>query len=226
MDKVVAIIQARMGSTRLPKKMMLPLHGRPIIEWVLHRVKKSNKVNEVILAIPDSKENDPLETIGNKFFVNVVRGSEHDVLSRFKKAISSTQAKLVVRVCADNPLVDHMEINNLIDAYMNTNSDYVFNHIPLNNLYPDGLGAEIVSRELLVKIDKLATSDHNREHCLSYITEHPEIFKVSTFNPLHSALHRPDLKFDVDTLADLEKLRRLDIDIDSTAIDIVQLHPV
>ena len=129
---IIALIQARMGSNRLPNKMMLSLHGKPIIEWVVYRVLKSKKINQVILATSTNYENDILESYIQKVFKNVYvfRGSENDVLNRFYETAKYIQATHIIRICADNPLIDGKEIDNLIDFYLKNNFDYVYNHIP------------------------------------------------------------------------------------------------
>ena len=117
MTNIVAIIQARMGSARLPYKMMLSLHGHPIIEWVLKRVKSSQKLHSIVVAIPLSSENDILEKYLRSLEVDVYRGNEEDVLLRFYEAAKLKKATHIVRVCADNPLISSEEIDYLIKFY-------------------------------------------------------------------------------------------------------------
>lgn len=220
MSKTIAIIQARLGSKRLPLKMMLSLHGTPIIEWVIKRVKKSKLLNEIIVAIPSSSSNDLLEKYITSLGVKVYRGSEENVLKRFYKSVENTDCSKIVRICADNPLIDGQEIDNLIKFYKNNTCDYAYNHIPKDNLYPDGLGAEIISFNLLVYLYETVKLQQHKEHCFSYIIDNKDKFIIKTFNPLDSELHRPDLKFDVDTLGDYQKLcmKEFDIDISSKAL--------
>lgn len=155
--KTVAIIQARVGSTRLPYKMLLSLHGKPIIEWVVKRVAKSKKIDELVVAIPKTEDNDVLAKYIQDLGFDVFRGSEDNVLGRFYQSVKDKNATHIVRVCADNPLIDGSEIDNLIDFYQNNPCDYAYNHIPTNNLYPDGLGAEIISYGLLKHIHGVVT---------------------------------------------------------------------
>jgi len=224
MKKIVAVVQARLGSTRLPYKMMLSLHGKPIIEWVVRRVQKAKLLDEILVAIPQSEDNDVLAKYVEELGVRVFRGSEDNVLDRFYQALEAQHATHLVRVCADNPLIDGKEIDNLIEFYESNNCDYAYNHIPKDNLYPDGLGAEILSFELLESIYEKATSQHHKEHCLSYITDNSEAFQIKTFDPLDKALHHPELRFDVDTFDDYYKLAIKDFDIDISSQDLVQLY--
>ncbi len=221
--KTVAIIQARLGSTRLPYKMMLSLHGKPLIEWVIKRVQKSKKLDDIVVAIPISQENDILENYINKLGIKVFRGSESNVLDRFYKAVKDTDFTHIVRVCADNPLIYGNEIDNLIEFYADNSCDYAYNHIPKDNLYPDGLGAEIISFELLKFLNENAVLQHHKEHCLSYIWDNKEKFTIKTFDPPNKKLYRADVKLDVDTFDDYYKLAMKNFDINTSSEELIKL---
>jgi len=223
MRKTVAIIQARIGSTRLPYKMMLSLHGKPIIEWVIKRVQKSKLLDDVIVAIPVTEDNDVLATYIQELGVKVFRGSEGNVLNRFYESVKDEGATHIVRVCADNPLIDGEEIDNLINFYINNSCDYAYNHIPKDNLYPDGLGAEIISFDLLKNLNEIVETQYHKEHCLSYIGDNKEKYIIKTFNPFSSDLHHPELKFDVDIFDDYYKLAMKNFDINITSKELVKL---
>ena len=147
--KTVIVIQARLGSSRLPCKTLLNLHGLPVIDWVVGRCARSELADDLVVALPDTRRDEVLARHLRAQGVNTFRGSEQDVLSRMHGAAAAHGADLVVRVCADNPLIWGGEIDNLIRFYQREhtagNCDYAYNHIPRNNLYPDGLGAEILS---------------------------------------------------------------------------------
>ncbi len=221
--KRVGIIQARLGSTRLPLKMLLSLHGKPIIEWVVTRVQKSQLLDDVIVAIPNTEDNNALAKYLEELNIKIYRGSEGDVLNRFYGAAQECNATHIIRICADNPLIDGTEIDNLIKFYEKEKPDYAYNHIPINNNYPDGLGAEIISFELLKSMHDKAKEQRHREHCLSYITDNANIFDIKTFDPLNESLFHPELKFDVDTFGDYEKLAMADISITMSSQDLVNL---
>ena len=221
--KNIAIVQARIGSTRLPCKMLLSLHGAPIIEWVLRRLQKSQLLDDIIAAIPATKDNDILEKTILELGVKVFRGSERNVLNRFYESAKNQNATNIVRICADNPLIDVKEVDKLIDFYQKNNCDYAYNHIPRDNLYPDGLGAEIVSFDLLKNIHDIVTTQYHKEHCLSYITDNKDNFTIKTFDPEDKTLQHPELKFDIDTFDDYHKLFMKDIDIDISSQDLIKL---
>ena len=159
--KTVIVIQARLGSSRLPCKTLLNLHGLPVIDWVVGRCARSE--------LADTRRDEVLARHLRAQGVNTFRGSEQDVLSRMHGAAAAHGADLVVRVCADNPLIWGGEIDNLIRFYQREhtagNCDYAYNHIPRNNLYPDGLGAEIVSFELFTKAMNEATLSWTTRNC-------------------------------------------------------------
>ncbi|WP_226815233.1 cytidylyltransferase domain-containing protein [Aliarcobacter butzleri] len=223
MIKTVAIIQARLGSTRLPYKMLLSLHGKPIIEWVISRVQKSKLLDDIIVAVPISKDNDVLAKYIHELGVKVYRGSESNVLNRFYEAVKNENVTHIVRICADNPLIDWKEIDNLIKFYQKNSCDYAYNHIPKDNLYPDGLGAEIISFELLNHMNKVVASQHHKEHCLSYIWDNKEKYIIKTFDPLNKELHQPNMKFDIDTFDDYHKLAMKDFTMDVNSQELIKI---
>ena len=219
----IAIIQARMGSTRLPNKMMLSLKGKPIIEWVVKRVQTSKLIDKIIVAIPNIKKDDILENYLKNFLkVDIFRGSESNVLNRFYEAVKNEKAKNIIRVCADNPLICGEEIDNLINFFEKNRCDYAYNHIPKNNLYPDGLGAEIISFKLLKWLNENVKEEKHKEHCFSYIWDNQDKFIIKTFNP-KKELQYPNIKLDIDTFDDYYKLALSPIDINMKAKEIIKI---
>jgi spore coat polysaccharide biosynthesis protein SpsF len=223
MQKTIGVIQARIGSTRLPYKMMLSLHGKPLIEWVVKRVQKSKLLSSLIVAIPISEDNDILAKYMEELDVKVFRGSESNVLNRIYESVKNENATHVVRICADNPLIDGNEIDNLINFYNTDNCNYAYNHIPKDNLYPDGLGAEIISFDILNDLNKKVITQNHKEHCFSYIHDNSEKYSIATFNPIDNTLHHPELKFDVDTFDDYHKLCMKDFDMDISSQELIKL---
>jgi spore coat polysaccharide biosynthesis protein SpsF len=218
---VVGIIQARSGSNRLPGKMLLDLHGMPVIQWVWHRVRQSQLLDEVIVAIPKGRADDALADLLDSLGANFYRGNESDVLDRFLKAAQSVGARTVVRICGDNPLVSGEEIDNLVNYFSANDLDYAYNHIPKNNCYPDGLGAEIASITVLESISKKSLSKSQREHVFNYLWENHDLFRIGTFDPLEEKIRHPELKLDLDTETDYTYLQSLDVNRDMSAESIV-----
>ena len=221
--KVVAIIQARMGSTRLPNKMMLYFHGYPICEWVYRRVSKAKYIDDIFFALPDTPQDDILDSFLRSIGAKTVRGSETDLVSRFIKASQECSADYIVRVCADNPLICSSEIDRLIKFYKKQKCDYAYNHIPVNNHYPDGLGAEICSKGILEEIHKKTTSlTKYREHLFNYIWDNPDNYTIKTFEPPDNIAHQ-ELKLDIDTLEDYNNLLSRPYEIPMSAQRIVEI---
>jgi len=228
MKPVVALIQARMGSARLPCKMMLHLRGLPVIDWVVQRTAVSRLLDRMIVAVSDNPLDDPLVQHLESRGTQVFRGPEDDVLRRFRLAAEQAGAAHVVRICADNPLIWGGEIDTLIRHYQylpDIERAYAYNHIPLHNLYPDGFGAEILSFALLRLLDEEATLPRQREHCLSFIHDNPERFLISTFDPPNPVLRRPDIRLDLDRPEDYRKLALMPIHPDMAPEEIVRLYP-
>lgn len=219
--KTVAIIQARVGSTRLPMKSLLTLRGHALIDWVVERVSRASLVDEVVVACPDTERDLVLAEHLARHHVNVVPGSEQDVLDRFATAAKAVDAGRIVRVCADNPLIWGEALDRLVREFDKGGCDYCYNHIPRGNRWPDGLGAEIVSRELLDSIAAKAAAPSQREHCLNYIWDNQTQFGIRTFDPEEDWLCRPDIKLDIDTPDDFCRLARLPLEIGMDARAIV-----
>lgn len=219
--KVVGIVQARMGATRLSNKSLLHLHGYPVIEWIFRRIKRACLLDETVFAIPTTEQDDPLYFYLTSLGANVYRGHELDLIDRFYGAAMQYGAPSIVRICADNPFVSGSEIDHLIEFFQSGKYDYAYNHVPLSNRYPDGLGAEIFPFSVLERLNEEAREPRDREHVSTYIRSHPELFRIGTFDPKDSRLLFPELKLDLDTPEDYEKLMRMKVDIDMEAHEIV-----
>ena len=222
MPRVVAIVQARMSSQRLPGKVMMDLNGEPVIRWIYQRLSTSQYLHSILFAIPDGDADNVLYKYLTRLGASVMRGSEKDVLERYYDAAKYCEAEYIVRVCADNPCVCGKEVDRLIRHYMQQRPDYAYNHIPRDNDYPDGLGAEIVSFDVLKRIFFDAEKSYQREHIFSYIWDNPQMFQISTCSPTDPLLKAPWLKLDVDTKQDYERLRALPITITSPTSAIIK----
>ncbi len=205
----MAVVQARMRSARLPGKSIILLRGRPIIEHVLRRVRLARTLSEVVLATSEQPRDDVLRDVADRLGTRVVRGPEDDVLRRVVLAARACEADVVVRVCADNPLVAPEEIDRIVTHHLRTRADYSFNHRPaLDNQYPDGLGVEVANMTVLEALDRQALEASNREHVTAYIWLHLGEFHVETI-VAPSAIAGADIKLDLDTAADFERLETL-----------------
>ncbi|GAB6041615.1 cytidylyltransferase domain-containing protein [Endothiovibrio diazotrophicus] len=218
---VVAVVQARMGSSRLPNKMMLWLHGLPVVEWVWRRVSAARRVDRVVFALPDRAADDLLAAHLERCGATTFRGSEADVLGRYHGAATAFGAATVVRICADNPLICGSEIDRLVELFEGGDYDYAYNHIPRGNRYPDGLGAEIASMAVLDRLHREATAPEHREHVFNRLWADAGRFRIGTCDPSDAALAHPELKLDLDTIDDYARLLRLEVRPESTAHEVV-----
>jgi len=224
--KIIAVVQARMGSKRFPGKTMEQLGRYRILEWVLRRTSRATTIDQVVLVTSSAPQNQVLCELAAGLSIPALKGSEDDVLSRFTCAVQEFRADYVVRICADNPFIAPEEIDRLTNFYMTRLPDYAFNHIPkMGNMYPDGLGAEMVSPDVLSRVATSATEVRHREHVTLYLWEHQQDFRIETFQA-PPEIRFPEVKLDIDTPADLDRLRAIvdRLEIDSTAVDVVRSY--
>ena len=211
LTRVVAIIQARMGSTRLPGKMGMNLCGMPVIDWVLNRTKLAQGLDEIVLATSRKEEDDFLEDAGKRNGVVVFRGHETDVLRRFADAGNLKKADIVVRICGDRPLIDPSLVDLAIKHFFDNSVDLSFNHISdgVHN-WPRGFGVEVLRHKRLLSLDRLVNDPNAREHVTSHMWQNRSQFKILPVPcPRHLNLCKPDVRFDLDEIQDLEKLEML-----------------
>lgn len=174
--KTFAIIQARLGASRLPGKVLLKVLDKTILEYVAERVKASRNVQEVIVATTVKKEDSAVANLVVKRGINVFRGSEEDVLDRYYQAAKLFKVKNIVRITADCPLIDPKIIDEVIKRYFDSGADYCSN--TLEESFPDGEDVEVFSFNALSDAWENANLLSEREHVTSYIKKHPEKFKL------------------------------------------------
>ena len=204
-------IQARLNSKRLNNKIFKKINDIPIIEWVNYRVKQIKNADEIIFLIPENKSNLYLKNYLIDKKIDFFTGPENNVLKRFFLAAKKYNAKKIVRICCDNPFICPKEIEKLISFFLRNRYDYAFNHKPLGNDYPDGLGAEIVNFSTLKRIYRNAIKQNHKEHIFNYILDNYTRFKIGTFNASKLISKNYMLKLDIDTLDDLKKFDNLNI---------------
>jgi len=176
--KVLAIIQARMGSTRLPGKMLLPIvDNKGALELMLERVCRSVQLQEIVVATTTSPSDDKLVDLCKHLDYKYFRGDENDVLERYyQAALAFGPAEVIVRLTGDCPLHDPDVIDLVVGEYLKGNCDYVSN--TQKYTFPDGLDVEVFSFSVLERVRREASLKSEREHVTSYIWKHPDIFKT------------------------------------------------
>lgn len=215
--RTVLIVQARMGSSRLPGKTLLPLGDVPLIVHVIRRLQRCKQVDDIIYAIPDSQENADLVKTLTKHGVKIFAGSEEDVLGRYYCAASIYGADYICRFPADNPVPEPRVIDQLIDFHKKQNPDGFSSNIAdlLGSGFPDGIGAEIFNMSLLKKAALETSCPKKREH------PHLNFYDYSSGKPINEVLvpvrapycptwmRRPDICLDINTLDDYSFMAEL-----------------
>ena len=215
--RVVLIIQARMGSKRLPGKSMMDLAGAPLVGRILERVNRCTMIDEIVLAIPDTTENEILKMVGKTYGISVFAGSENDVLERYYQAAKWADADIVGRLPADNATPEPTEIDRIVKHHLDLERRGFSSNLSVINDsgYPDGIGAEIFDFSLLKEARERHFDSNRREHV------HLNFYNYSTGIPVDvnwcpistvkcpEAFRRPDLVLDVNTPEQYEFMRKL-----------------
>lgn len=202
--KVVTIIQARMGSSRLPGKVLMDLGGDTVLAHVLRRVRRATLVQETIVATTESSADDAVVRECQRLGILYFRGSEQDVLDRYYRAALESAAEAVVRITSDCPLIDPELVDATIQAFLDQQADYASNSLELT--YPRGLDVEIFTAAALQQAWKEARAPHEREHVTPYFYEHPELFRLIS---VKAEKDYSRYRWTLDTPADLETLRAI-----------------
>ena len=201
--RTVAIIQARMGSSRLPGKVLAELGGSTMLAQVVRRVREARRITDVVVATSTGAEDDAVVREAGRLGAGVFRGSAADVLSRFAGAARAYRADTVVRLTADCPLLDSGVIDQVVAA-LSPALDYASN--THDRRFPRGLDAEAMHRDTLERLDRLGSSPAAREHVTAFVMEAPELFRIAQVGAEHDD---SDLRWTVDTPDDLAMVREL-----------------
>jgi len=205
MTRVIAIIQARLGSTRLPGKVLLDVCGKTVLERVVERTRYTKNIDSVVVTMPNGERDDLLAQFCEEHKIHFLRGREEDLLDQYYQAAKTLNAEVIVRITADCPLIDPQIIDQTINEYFARNCDYISTG-RLSSTFPDGLDTEVFSFATLEEAWKKATLQSEREHVTPYIWNHPELFKVETVN---NDIDLSLLRWTVDEQRDLDFVRRV-----------------
>lgn len=204
--RIVAIVQARTGSSRLPGKVLLNLGSRRMIDWVLDRVSKAELLDEVVLATTDEPSDDILEKIAQDKGLRAIRGSKNDLLSRYLQAAKLSEADLIVRITSDCPLVDPSLIDSFVRTYLECKRPCHLLSNALLRTYPRGLDVEVVSRDVLEDLQKQNLSSFEKEHATLGIYKRPYRYLIETMQSKEDLSY---FRFTVDTALDFGYMDRL-----------------
>ncbi|HUO22777.1 MAG TPA: glycosyltransferase family protein [Caulobacteraceae bacterium] len=201
---ILAILQARMSSTRLPGKVMAEVAGAPMIARQIERVRRARRIDHIVLATSTDPSDDPLAEHVATLGAGVYRGSLNDVLARFVGALNAFgPAEQVVRLTGDCPLADPKVIDATIALHLERGTDYAAN-TPAHRTFPKGLDVEVVRASCLTRAGREAGDPYEREHVTPYFYRHPERFPQAF---LSQAAEEGELRWTVDRPDDLELVR-------------------
>lgn len=178
-SKTAVIVQARLGSTRLPGKVLKELCGKPILWHVWNRLSKAINVDDIIVATTILPEDDLIQSFCEENNIAYYRGSSNDVLSRYLETAIKYNIETIVRITADCPVIDPIILGQMIETYRKEKPDYLSNCI--TRTFPRGLDAEIFSISALETANNNATLDFEREHVTPFIYSHPELFTLKNY---------------------------------------------
>lgn len=216
-SRVVLIIQARMGSSRLPGKSMMDLAGAPLVGRILERVKRCKSLDDIVLAIPNTDKDRVLMRLGETYGIKVFAGSENDLVERYYQAALWSEADIVGRLPADNATPEPTEIDRIVDYHLSLGQRGFSSNLSVidNSGYPDGIGAEIFDFSLLKEARELHKDPLQREHVhLNFYNYSTGIAVDSKWCPINTIkcpedFRRPDLILDVNTIEQYQFIRQL-----------------
>lgn len=226
MSEVVAIIQARMSSTRLPGKVMLDLGGKPVLSRMVERVRNAKRINRVVVATTIDPSDDPIEALCRAEGIDVFRGSLPDVLDRYYQAAMQFHADVIVRLTGDCPLIDPALIDDVVEALSAKGADFACNRLPppFHRTYPIGLDVEACTFAALERAWHEATEKHDREHVLPYLYEMQDRFKVVQLDYIEDL---GEMRWTLDTPEDYvllqEIIKRMENRNDFSWLDVLDL---
>lgn len=201
---VTAIIQARMGSTRFPGKILKKVNGKPLLLHQIERLKRSNLIDALIIATTSSKKDDEVVEFCEKYNLLYYRGSEDNVLERYYKAWKKYGGDIVVRLTSDCPIIDSKIVDETISYFLNNSYDYVSN--TLQRTFPRGLDTEVFSSEALKLTYEKANLKSEKEHVTPYIYNNPLLFKIGGYK---GSKDYSNYRWTVDTKDDFELISKI-----------------
>lgn len=204
--RIVATIEARMTSSRLPGKVLRPVLSRPLLSFMIERLRRVWQLEQIVVATTINESDDPIADLAAGLGVGCFRGSEEDVMARVLGAARKAGADLIVETTGDCPLIDPAVVDQVIATYQANSVDYCSN--VLVPTYPRGMDVQVFPTEVLAEVDQLTNDPADREHVSLYIYEHPERYKLLN---VCSGLRPEDTehRLTVDTPADYELVKKI-----------------
>jgi len=199
--KIVCTIEARMKSSRLPGKVLLPVCGKPLLELMIERLRQVPELDGIVIATTADPSCQPIEELAKRVGVGCFRGSEDDVLDRVLRSAQSAQADLIVELTGDCPLIDPDLVSEVIREFRSRDVDYCAN--VLQRTHPRGMDVQVFPAKVLAQVAELTNNPSDREHVSIYIYTHPELFRLHNVTSSLSP-EDADLRLTVDTPDDFK----------------------
>lgn len=219
LSKIGLIIQARMGSTRLPEKILMDLCGKPLLLHIIDTIRSLDKNYIVIIATTTLSKDDAVKMFCDEYGILCFRGSENDVLNRYYKTALSFNLDHIVRLTGDNPLIDAENLQYLIDEHLKNDADYSSNKSEVDSGLPEGVGAEIFTFPALERSWREGKKENHREHVNEYILENMDIFNVLRVDAKENVPYK-NIRLTVDTIYDFRFVERIINSLEDNNLDI------
>lgn len=225
--KIAATIEARMTSSRLPGKVLLPLAGKPVLERMIGRLRRSRYLDEIVIATTENIADNSIVALAERLGVKYFRGSELDVLGRVLGAARSARADIIVELTGDCPLVDWRIVDRGVEEFFRHNVDYAANNVAPPLTFPNGFDVQVFPASVLAEIDKLTQDPIDRVQVSYYIYRTPGKYRVRMWQATPE-YYGPDLRLTLDEPADYELINTifellLPADDDFSGADVVNL---
>lgn len=204
--RAVAIIEARMGSSRLHGKVLLPAAGRPLLEHLVRRVLRAPSIEHAVVATSTNPADDPIAALCSGIGAGCFRGSEDNVMERVLRAAEESGADLIANITGDCPLIDASIVEQVVRLFRNNTCDYATNgHV---RTYPGGFAVQVYHIDTLRRSFEMTRDPLEHEHVTLHIRRHPELFR-HIYLPAPPELHWPEIDLSLDERADYELIRRI-----------------
>ena len=201
---ILAVLQARVSSSRLPGKVLKPILGEPMLSRQIERVLRTERIDKLVIATTAETSDDPIEQLCGELGIRCFRGSTDDVLDRIYRAAETFKPQTVVRITGDCPLFDPVLADAIIDHHSRCGADFTSN--ALSPTFPDGLDVEVVQMKTLQEAWGEAEKTSDREHVMPYICNHPERFRIESYT---GSPDLSSLRWTVDEPEDFAFIRRV-----------------
>jgi len=209
--RTVATIEARMTSSRLPGKVLKPLVGKPMLQWLIERIRPAKSLDEIVVATSDQSSDDTIADFARQMGVVLFRGNLEDVLGRLTRCAETRKADLIVKLSGDNPLYHHALIDDMVEYFKHEKYDFLGTTFMsfskawhVQRTFPLGLGVALFPLWVLKDAESSTNDPRDRESVVKYMIEHPEKYKLGAFQAdgMWANLNRPELRLTVDTEKD------------------------